>query len=182
MERDEIARIAEAYVEHATWFVREGCDRFSAHQAKLRARFAPQLGAITAAIARGPEAVWSALEAGTDAFSENLAELAFENHPAQWADERVRNVLTACGREGWLLLEEIVRRAPEAPDILGFIGAGPFETWVSEERVEEVRDDLARALAASPKLRQVVLSSWDIPPTLQEMLRAVGAWGAGPGS
>jgi hypothetical protein len=39
---------------------------------------------------------------------------------------------------------------------------------------------IAAELERSPKLRTVVLASWDIPPALQPILARLGCWGAGP--
>lgn len=180
MDPEEIGRIAQAYVEYATWFIREGTEKFSAHQAKVRAAFAPQFGAIFSAISRGPEAVWKALEANGGAFSERLDQLKFESHPAEWARDRAGDILRIGGKSGWILLQEIVDRAPDADDVLGFIGAGPFEDWVSEERVVEVQEELTRVLSASSKFQRVALASWDTPPTLHALLRQLGLRAEGP--
>jgi hypothetical protein len=178
VEADERKRVARAYVEYATWFVREGSDKFSKDQEKIREAFAPQFSAISSAIPQGVEALREALRSSADVFRCNLDGLTFEEHPSQWADERVREVINSDGREGWKLIREIVNEATDAEDVLGFIGAGHFENWVSEERVEEVRDEILRSLREDPKVIEVVTSSWDIPPALQEILREVGLWGA----
>jgi hypothetical protein len=179
IDADELARIAQAYVEFLAWFVREGAQKFQQHQAKVRQRFSPQFGAIVAAITQGPSALWKALEASASAFQENLDVLAFEEHPAQWADQRVRDLLAAGGPTAWSFLVEIVRRAPD--DVLGSIGAGPFESWVTEERVVEVRSELTRLLRQDPRFGQVVRASWEVPPTLQAILAELDLTAAGGG-
>jgi hypothetical protein len=178
VEADERNRVARAYVEYATWFVREGSERFREHQAKMRQRFAPQFSAIASAVLKGPAALTEALQSGTDAFRCNLDDLAFEKHPSQWADEHIRELIAVDAKEGWAIIREVVKEAPDADDVLGFIGAGHFENWVSEDRIKQVKDDMLHSLREDPKLVRVVTSSWDIPPSLQEILRELGLWGA----
>jgi len=89
-------------------------------------------------------------------------------------DEAARTVgdhMSHGGKEAWLLLRDIVRATPEdAWDVLGTIGAGPFESWISEERLREFLDDLEAEMAAFRRFRYVAAASWDIPATLELLL------------
>jgi hypothetical protein len=178
MDRETIERIAAGYVDYALWFVREGSAKFQAHQARMRERFAPQFDQILDAVVHGSSiaAVLDALRGSAGEFQSRADELAFETHPNEWASDRVSEIVSLGGPSAWELVLEIVRRAPDDEDVLGFIGAGPVESWMSEERVAEVAGELTAELQRSVKLQRVVLTSWHIPPTLERILRQLGAW------
>lgn len=129
-----------------------------------------------------PDEPEPALVAAIDKMSQTIehiehVEIDEVEESANWVERRIE----AGGREGWTLLRDVVRLAPDDGRVLSLIGAGIFETWVSEERVREFLGELELELQREPKLRQVVLASWDIPPSLQPILQRIGCWGVGPG-
>jgi hypothetical protein len=68
------------------------------------------------------------------------------------------------------LLRRIVELCPRDRGVLGSVGAGMFEDWVTEERVASVEGELAELLRADAKWRVVAESSWDEPPSLVRLL------------
>jgi hypothetical protein len=94
---------------------------------------------------------------------------------ANWVEREVRKGEP----DAWTLVRDVVRYAPADDRVLSLIGAGIFETWVSEARVQPLLPELRAELLREPKLRTVVLASWDIPASLQPILRELGCWGAG---
>jgi len=162
-EDEDLEVVARACVEYATWFIREGCDQFRQRQAGFRKALATSLSTSD----ETPDDL-AAAEAVAAAASATL--LPVETHPAEWAQDRTDEIVTACGEYGWRLLLLLVRAAPDDPHLLGFIGAGPFEDWVTEERVCAVREEFAREWRAEPKFRLVVRASWNVPPALERLL------------
>lgn len=148
-EHEDLEVVARAYVEYATWFIREGCDQFQQRQAAFRQRLATGISPDVAAEA---------------------THLAAQAHPAEWARDRTDEIVAACGEYGWRLLLLLVSVAPDDPHLLGFIGAGPFEDWVTEERVCAVREAFADEWRTEPKFRVVVRASWNVPPALERLL------------
>jgi hypothetical protein len=94
---------------------------------------------------------------------------------ANWVEDQVRKGEP----DAWRLVRDVVRYAPADERVLSLIGAGIFETWVSEARVRPLLAEVRAELLNEPKLRTVVLASWEIPASLQPILRELGCWGAG---
>ena len=70
----------------------------------------------------------------------------------------------------WPLLVRIVDLCTPDRRVLGSIGAGLFEDWVTEERVSAVEAELSSLLKSDPKWRVVAEESWEEPPSLAKLL------------
>jgi hypothetical protein len=82
----------------------------------------------------------------------------------------VKRLMINGARMAWPLLVRIVELCPPDRRILGSIGAGLFEDWVTEERVSAVEGELGSLLKSDPKWRVVAEESWDDPPSLARLL------------
>jgi hypothetical protein len=148
----DVEELAARYLRYARWFVREGSARFRAYKERARARIA--------AAGSSPEELRAAM----------LAE-PVERHEDEDAVDEVDELIRAHPELGWPLVAALVRQCPDDDTAtLGFLGAGPFESWVSEEELARVRDEFTAALRDSDKLRYVASCSWNRPPTLAALL------------
>jgi hypothetical protein len=175
MEKAQIDELAAAYIEYTVWFLTEGMSLHQSHSETMRQELSGQFSKMVGALRNGPEAMLTALN--EEDFADMRAKLLKVSppaHPCEWARDKVGDVLRASGLTGWEVLKAIVRHAPDDPSVLGFVGAGPFEDWVGEDRAREVEADLEAMLRKDPKFRVVVSSSWRVPETLREICRRCG--------
>lgn len=101
------------------------------------------------------------------------ADVAEEWDRGQAVEDGVRRVLREGSSFAWPLLKMIVELCPPDGILLAGIGAGLFEDWVTEERVDAVASELQALVRCDPKWRTVVESSWDEPPSLVRLLAAL---------
>ena len=180
MEQARIDELAAAYVEYTLWFLAEGMALHRSHSETMRQELSGQFSKMAGALRNGPDAMLTALNDEDLAdMQAKVSKLTPPAHPCEWARDEVGDVLRASGLTGWELLKAIVRRAPNDPTVLGFLGAGPFEDWVEEERVREVEADLEAMVRNDQKFRVVISSSWNVPETLREICSRCGIEGAG---
>src|SRR5260221_7447887 len=93
MDAHERTRIARAYVDYATWWVREGCKKFSELQATMREELAAENSVIALAGPQGLRALKTILAKDAEVLRDIRSEPPFEEHPAEWSDERVREAI-----------------------------------------------------------------------------------------
>ena len=82
----------------------------------------------------------------------------------------VKRLMVEGAAVAWPLLKRIVELCPRDRDVLGSVGAGMFEDWVSEARVAAVEQELGGLLRSDARWRVVAEASWDEPPTLVRLL------------
>jgi hypothetical protein len=82
----------------------------------------------------------------------------------------VKRLMINGAQAAWPLLVRIVELCPRDRRVLGSIGAGLFEDWVTEERVRAVEVELSSLLKSDPKWRVVAEESWDAPASLARLL------------
>jgi hypothetical protein len=93
-----------------------------------------------------------------------------EIDPGQAVECAVRRLMVNGAAAAWPLLKRIVELCPRDRDVLGSIGAGMFEDWVTEDGVASVESELRLLLRSDAKWRVVAEASWDEPPSLARLL------------
>ncbi len=92
-------------------------------------------------------------------------------HPDQEDAWQAEDIIKRGGTSSWLLLKNIIDAAPNDAQLLSYIGAGPFENWISkEENLNNYRNDLFAAIQSDLKWKMVAESSWHNPPELTSFL------------
>lgn len=141
----ETEALVAAWVRYWDWFNRDGLKALQAWQADLRARGVSVFEAmVSSPPPKSPDAT-------------------------EWASEAVQESMSrGDADDGWDLLTALVRSVPE--ELLGHVGAGPFDQWVSEERAQTFFERIAQAAAADPRWKTVLAASWKRPGRLAELL------------
>ena len=84
--------------------------------------------------------------------------------------EKVDEICSKNNLDAWELLKTIVDIAPNDEGLLSFIGAGPFEDWISEDNYKLIKTEIDKILYENQKWVVVVISSWNNPKELKELL------------
>jgi hypothetical protein len=92
-------------------------------------------------------------------------------HSDEWANDVVMTIMREGREEAWEILPSMVNTAPE--DLLESIAAGPFEDWVTKDRVERIFPLISKELRTNPKFRHMVRSAWDLPAVINDALAAI---------
>jgi 6-phosphogluconate dehydrogenase (decarboxylating) len=82
----------------------------------------------------------------------------------------VKRLMIGGAAVAWPLLKRIVELCPRDQDVLGHLGAGIFEDWVTESRVATVEEELRSLLRADARWRVVAEASWNEPASLVRLL------------
>jgi hypothetical protein len=99
-----------------------------------------------------------------------LGSLIADADRGQSVEYAVKRLMLQGATVAWPLLKRIVELCPRDRDVLGYVGAGMFEDWVSEARVAAVERELTDLLRSDAKWRVVAEASWDEPPSLIRLL------------
>lgn len=150
--------LAEEYIRYSIWFLKTGSAIFEKEKEELRK-------AIEIEVSSGLSE--------SEAYYKASKTIKQVEHPDQNGAWKVDEIIKNGGPAAWEILKNIVQAAPNDEQVLAFIGAGPFENWISEEKLIIYKKELFEAIQEHPKWQTVAESSWHNPADLVDFLETL---------
>ncbi|HTB83904.1 MAG TPA: hypothetical protein VK742_09640 [Candidatus Sulfotelmatobacter sp.] len=150
-EKDSIA----GYLDYSSWWIGHGSDLHKKNTEELRSLVSKFKN----------EGLSS-----EDAFKKALNQVGQLSHPNQECCWEIEDKIKKKDAVSWEVLKSIIEQAPHDEKLLNFIGAGPFEDWISEENFNSYKEELQTFLKTNQKWKIVVKASWHNPNELEMLL------------
>ena len=149
MENEELAK---HYLSYSQWFVAVGSKLHEEETKKVRKLMSEykKEGKV-----------------GNETFFKASKKVGMKHHPEEDFAWKAEKIIEEGGDCAWDLLKKIINGAPEDKILLGYIGAGPFENWVTFDNYLKYEKELKEIIKNSEKWRVVVSGSWHNPEDLE---------------
>ena len=156
----DIESIARKYVEYSIWWIHTGDSLYEKVSKEFKEKMKIE-------ISKGLSE--------REAYNKINESVTFADHHNQKTAWEADKIIKKGGLIGWQLLCKIIDFSPDDDKVLAYIGAGPFEDWISKKRYNKFKFDLQKFIKSSTKWKTIAESSWHNPPELEKFLASLNS-------